>query len=613
MPANLDACGGHVGVVESAGRPFYHYHASSQHPFTIGCFSGCLDLQTLQPVNLELAAVIENCAPAEKQPNFEGFRSADPWVSEPVVSETGLLLSGNYEGSVSIVVTCPIYPGGLSFLRFSTNGQDPTVGGAEGEGFALGTIRIIVSEMAAVRARCEAPNMEPSSVLKTNQITVVSVAYNPHWAATMGFWNLTDNTTFVGSFAEPRSYIQGGCPEVHGTQISPAYVRDLSSSMGQLLMVPPDCKAGVEEWDVAQQPSIFSIHGEHRGIKGVLLDDSIAINGLQLRGASVQQLVDTHKLPSEQLTVEVWAALMAGSEGAFAGVIFRASGFLGRGWYLGWESDTSASHPSQHTVTFVLTLSTEGTDTFGRGGLGSVRATFSKLEVGQRWVHVAGTYDGRDLSVYVNGTLAATERACKRAFCGRITYPVRDSSYVLNDLYFGIGAVVLDGRQVRHQGYVALLRILGTAIGPSEIRAAAERLNLPLALAWCPLGTYGPYDGLRPCIPCQAGYQAPLQGQTHCEPCPAGYYADTPGSDNCKQCPNGLLTVREGSANMSACTGPDLCRSALHNCDTFAVCESTEGSFECLCLPGFVGDGLDCAATCGDGLRVYGEHVSLYF
>jgi len=605
-PLNLDACRGHT----DAGRPWYHYHASAEFPYTVGCLSGCLDSQTVQPVNPALAVEADECAPAVEQPGAAQGVRRGAWIDQPAASETALLLSGNYTGSVSIQVTCPMHPGGLAFLRFTTNGEDPVVGGAPGQGFALGTMRIIVAEMASVRARCEAPHMLPSEVVTTEDIYVRRVAYNPHWAATTGFWNLTDAATFVRSYSAPRAIIQGGCPELKATHISPAYVSDLSTGIGDLMLMPPDCKAGRPDWDVDNQPSLASIYGLHRGISGVLLGNNIAVNGLQVREAGLRDLLAARKLPQEQLTVEVWAAMMAGTEGALAGVIFKASGFLGKGWYLGWESDTSSAMSVLHTVTFTLTLSTQASDNFGRGGLATVRATVPKLQVGQNWVHVAGTYDGKHLALYLNGTLAATERACRRDYCGQITYPELDGVYVLSDLHFAVGALEFQGRQIRHQGYIGMVRVMGEAVSEQALRAGAQRLTLPLSLSWCPPGTYGPYDGLRPCFPCEVGLQAPLGGQTRCEPCTAGYYSDVPGSDNCKQCPGGVLTAGEGSSSVDNCTGPDYCKSLLHDCHAFAECTSTAGSFECTCLPGFSGDGTVCKADCGDGVTVFGETVS---
>ena len=43
-----------------------------------------------------------------------------------------------------------------------------------------------------------------------------------------------------------------------------------------------------------------------------------------------------------------------------------------------------------------------------------------------------------------------------------------------------------------------------------------------------------------------------------------------------------------------ACDDIDECASGIHNCDANARCTNTEGSFECLCNAGYEGDGFSC-------------------
>ena len=44
----------------------------------------------------------------------------------------------------------------------------------------------------------------------------------------------------------------------------------------------------------------------------------------------------------------------------------------------------------------------------------------------------------------------------------------------------------------------------------------------------------------------------------------------------------------------SALPDIDECSLDLDDCSDNAVCTNTEGSFECMCLPGFTGDGVNC-------------------
>ena len=36
------------------------------------------------------------------------------------------------------------------------------------------------------------------------------------------------------------------------------------------------------------------------------------------------------------------------------------------------------------------------------------------------------------------------------------------------------------------------------------------------------------------------------------------------------------------------------CATGTHNCSADAVCNNTEGSYNCSCKPGYYGDGRDC-------------------
>jgi len=59
-------------------------------------------------------------------------------------------------------------------------------------------------------------------------------------------------------------------------------------------------------------------------------------------------------------------------------------------------------------------------------------------------------------------------------------------------------------------------------------------------------------------------------------------------------CPDGYLDV---NGDGSACPDIDECADETHDCDTFATCSNSPGSFACTCNEGFAGDGKTCMNT----------------
>ena len=46
------------------------------------------------------------------------------------------------------------------------------------------------------------------------------------------------------------------------------------------------------------------------------------------------------------------------------------------------------------------------------------------------------------------------------------------------------------------------------------------------------------------------------------------------------------------------CQDEDECQLQIHNCDRFATCSNTNGSYDCTCQEGFTGDGFNCKVSC---------------
>jgi hypothetical protein len=102
-------------------------------------------------------------------------------------------------------------------------------------------------------------------------------------------------------------------------------------------------------------------------------------------------------LPVRAMTVETWVRLSSRSTwGGFIGA-FQDNGNYEKGWVLG-----------NYEGSFSFALSSKGADD-GDGKL-TYLTTGEALEIGQ-WYHVAASYDGSSMRIYVNGRLKSSSRA----------------------------------------------------------------------------------------------------------------------------------------------------------------------------------------------------------
>lgn len=49
-----------------------------------------------------------------------------------------------------------------------------------------------------------------------------------------------------------------------------------------------------------------------------------------------------------------------------------------------------------------------------------------------------------------------------------------------------------------------------------------------------------------------------------------------------------------GTTTEMKCSDIDECMEDLDNCNRSATCTDNDGSFTCMCNPGYMGDGVDC-------------------
>ena len=183
-------------------------------------------------------------------------------------------------------------------------------------------------------------------------------------------------------------------------------------------------------------------------------------------GARVQMTDDIKKakLPTEEMTVELWAWDEQFIEWGGYVVAVQDNGAFEKGWLLGtrWKA-------------FSFALSSEDADD-GDGLLTYLNAANSSEM--NKWYHVVGTYDSKEMKIYVNGKLEGTSGVQS----GPINYPDR--------IFFSIGAYKDDNEDFVHKGMLDEVRLYDRALSEKEILNNMEAEGLAvepagkLSLAW---------------------------------------------------------------------------------------------------------------------------------
>lgn len=193
--------------------------------------------------------------------------------------------------------------------------------------------------------------------------------------------------------------------------------------------------------------------------------ESMRLNGGDTYLTAAGAVGGLRGLPHDALTLSSWVRVDATAD--WGGVISAVSDNGGQefGWVLGYNREA-----------FSVGLSTEGSN--DGDGLLTYLAGETKIETG-RWYHVAATYDGEEMVLYVNGEIDARSAAQS----GRILYdpetPLVIGAYKdANELH------VLDGR-------LRSATVMDRAVGPGEVKAEFDRLASLAALPAFAERTFG--------------------------------------------------------------------------------------------------------------------------
>ena len=192
---------------------------------------------------------------------------------------------------------------------------------------------------------------------------------------------------------------------------------------------------------------------------------------LELDGGGRAMIAEDHKtagVPAQAMTATAWVRVdQAQAWGGFVGAI-QDNGTYERGWILGYNDRR-------------FSLAVAGTG-------GPDRLTYLKAPADYQprlWYHVAGTYDGTTMTLFINGKPVA--RSTEQS--GPIKYPPQ--------AFFEIGAYHDKDENFPLKGRIHEVRVFRRALSPAEIaaehRVLADRFPsaVPATEAWKPLA--GPW------------------------------------------------------------------------------------------------------------------------
>jgi hypothetical protein len=192
---------------------------------------------------------------------------------------------------------------------------------------------------------------------------------------------------------------------------------------------------------------------------------------LELDGGGRAMIAEDHKtagVPAQAMTATAWVRVdQAQAWGGFVGAI-QDNGTYERGWILGYNDRR-------------FSLAVAGTG-------GPDRLTYLKAPADYQprlWYHVAGTYDGTTMTLFINGKPVA--RSTEQS--GPIKYPPQ--------AFFEIGAYHDKDENFPLKGRIHEVRVFRRALSPAEIaaehRVLADRFPsaAPATEAWKPLA--GPW------------------------------------------------------------------------------------------------------------------------
>ncbi|MEE2885995.1 MAG: LamG-like jellyroll fold domain-containing protein [Planctomycetota bacterium] len=212
------------------------------------------------------------------------------------------------------------------------------------------------------------------------------------------------------------------------------------------------------EWDFSKAGMARS-KGSLRGPGALLqspLPEALVFRSREDRFV-VSNSIRSARLPKSAITVAAWVTVDAPRTWGGLFSALQDNGAFEKGLLLGYSGSK-----------FCFALASKGADD-GDGKLTYLTGRSSFVQ--DRFQHVVGTYDGKEMRLYVDGELEASSKAQK----GEILYPRR--------AVVEIGAYHDDDEDFPFRGLLGQVRVFSKALNEAEVRAqrasAAQRFQWP--------------------------------------------------------------------------------------------------------------------------------------
>jgi len=315
----------------------------------------------------------------------------------------------------------------------------------------------------------------------------------------VGHWDLSSSSAYGPQFVNPirgigaqkvecsssfctysrDRLVDGQCDESYATKIGPATFRDLAGKIGSAVIFGPTCKSGSQsDWDKPMAEEKFSVLNfiTNNGKEDALMFDGTVSSGLYI--TDHLQTALRSRLPMQKMTVATWftiskSTLLLG--GLMA--VQQEADTCNKGWSLTYTHIV----PDSTIIMFKISLQGNVINTMPALKELSVRIV-PPLLVGE-WNHVAATYDGSTLKIFLNGNLKESVQACANAPCGDIIYPGAHMdlgncpSTIATPFTIGTYLNSMTFTSAPHKGFIKSVHLLKNALNQPQVGMLYDKLS----------------------------------------------------------------------------------------------------------------------------------------